>query len=385
MSRSERRLKSLDHHFRSHQSKERSHEIQIKLNLLNKRQEWLDKSIKALSKHQNSKTKSFNHLPAPPTIMTMTKLNYKELKKIKSTVERCKIYASTLNQVNSEPIGLDLWIWYKTHGMDQQQVNQNETHSSKNSNGYPHNLQQTLIRSSHEATRHSSLEDKGTRPSIGKSNYVPHNQSNSIPIPPLSPIPVHLQQFQSTNLPPHSRDVSSGSSSVASFPVRSDAVKAIEITEKKGGPQLMEIVNCTTGNNGLNPLIQVDNLPFPGLYQHGKSQANAIAPDFSTFSFKPTSSQSPAPPPPLTPTRNVTNISHPIPMSKPYSIPTSQPSTQVNRSFLSQLTRRNSHKKVNLQSHHHHHHHHLNSNPSSSNPALPEPIPSDDEFFESDE
>ncbi|EGG02343.1 uncharacterized protein MELLADRAFT_78810 [Melampsora larici-populina 98AG31] len=342
MSRIERRLKSLDDHYRSQSPKERSSEIRMKLNLLNKRQEWTNECIKSLSKNPTSKTKSINQLCKAPHLMNIKAIHHKEIKKIKSTVERCRIYAQSINEINSVPIGLDLWIWYKTNGVDQQESIK-MLESNFNSNRYPTHLQQSHgpVRSSLEKldpVRHSSTrvleEEVGARSSINKLNYLPTPNSQ-----PISPIPNHLQHFQLPShhqVLPHSRDVSSGSSSVVSFPVRSDAVKAIEITEKKGTPQLMEVISNNTSSSkssgGINPLIQVDNLPFPGLYQHG-ILPNPVGLEQNGGSFK-----SNHPTTILQTSQN--KLSNSI---KPFS----QPSSQQRIGFLSQLTRRNSHKKSN--------------------------------------
>lgn len=345
----ERRLQALDAYYRSGSG---SQDIPLKQTLLTSRQQWLNDCISLTRDHHKSKV-SLVH----PSVGS---INPKELKKTKSTVDRCKVYISNTHQIQSQPTGLDLWLWYKT---------MNDT------------LQPTAVPPSvpcasplnllskrpggdqapeHRITNVNANQTQVSRPPINKLDYsrsVSHQpiQSNlGSKIHPPSPIPHHIQQLQHP-LPhlqspphPHSRDVSHGSgSSVMSFPARSDAQKAIEITEK-GGERLMEIINPPSGLSaapGINPLIQVTNLPFPGLYQHGvvripalvRPEASPLPPpapeqiskpasetlDFSGFNFK-------GPPPPPEPSSGRGQAVLP---------------TTRTGGFFSQLGRRNSHKR----------------------------------------
>ncbi|KAG0149766.1 hypothetical protein CROQUDRAFT_131141 [Cronartium quercuum f. sp. fusiforme G11] len=237
-------------------------------------------------------------------------INIKEFKKIKSTAERCKIYSSKINEMWQVQTGIDVWLFYKTSNED------------------------------------INLDNNNQGPVIRKLSY----QSQPPPQPP-SPIPQHILNEGS-----HSRDTSS--SSVLSFPARSDATRAIEITERSG---LVEIVN--TSNTFLpNPLMAVHGLLFPGLYQpNGGSGStnpqphNHDAPDFSSYSLTNNNNNNPN----LGTSRNLVtnNYNH------------NKPSTL---SFLSQLKRKNSNRKhINLTNLNNNHNHNIVSKEIKSKISSP--------------
>ncbi|MBW0484611.1 hypothetical protein O181_024326 [Austropuccinia psidii MF-1] len=225
-------LEELNQHFKSQNAK---NEITFKMNLLYQRQlnlfEHPHRSLSARLTRQ-PKSSGGTWCDSVPII------NPKELKKVKSTIERCKIYQNKIRQLNSQQTGIDLWIWLKNQ--------QAQTHPSTFSPSF--NL------SSKPASMHPFS-------SSSPKKFISH------PLSPTSsshPQHHHLQTCQSYT---HLKD-----SSIGSFPRRASAHKAIQIQAKDDDQQLEMIPSEGIGHrpNGMmaNSLMQVKNLPYPGLYSH---------------------------------------------------------------------------------------------------------------------
>ncbi|KAI9623257.1 hypothetical protein H4Q26_014753 [Puccinia striiformis f. sp. tritici PST-130] len=183
-------------------------------------------------------------------------ITIRELKKLKGAADRCQIYENKLQEIYSQPTGLDVWIWLKTCGESQ----------SSAAEGY----------------KFTPTTDSGSnRPFYSqarKPGYSPLMNHHQLP---LSSLPAHLQYQQSSN-PQQVFSAPSGSSQ-----------KAIQI-RRTSENQLVEIVHPDRSNAMImNSLMEVNNLPYPSLYPHSAGQHLGVqqAPSESSSLSSPMSSK----------------------------------------------------------------------------------------------
>lgn len=219
-----------------------------KLKILLQRQRSLQLILHRPSNGKSIKTikpMAHNWLDRVPTIRV------KELKASKSAFDRCRMYEAKLQELYSQPSGLDLWVWLKTRGDSSSTPNPFDK-GSKSDRVISHgdSLSTSLTR--------SQTHKLGLSASPNPLFSVP-NQSKS-----------NLPQAVDTS-PSQLRDMSIGS--LGSFPLRGgNPQKAIQIIGS-GENQFVEIVHPEgVGHraNGMvvNSLMEVDNLPYPALYPH---------------------------------------------------------------------------------------------------------------------
>ncbi|KNE90030.1 hypothetical protein PSTG_16507 [Puccinia striiformis f. sp. tritici PST-78] len=263
----EKCIQALDKHFTSASG---SIDLSNKMAILSKRQ--LNLQLSCHRQNANKSTRATKQVGAlfdrVPTI------TIRELKKLKGAADRCQIYENKLQEIYSQPTGLDVWIWLKTCGESQ----------SSAAEGY----------------KFTPTTDSGSnRPFYSqarKPGYSPLMNHHQLP---LSSLPAHLQYQQSSNpqqvfSAPSGQIRETSMSSIASFPLRAgSSQKAIQI-RRTSENQLVEIVHPDRSNAMImNSLMEVNNLPYPSLYPHSAGQHLGVqqAPSESSSLSSPMSSK----------------------------------------------------------------------------------------------
>ncbi|WAQ92346.1 hypothetical protein PtA15_16A252 [Puccinia triticina] len=220
-------IQALDSHFSSSIS---SSDRANKLAILSQRQRNLQQAAHQQRPHPNvhnnkaAKTTTTTKLVGGAWFDRVPTIDPKDLKKIKTAADRCRVYESKLEQLCSQPTGLDLWVWLKTCA---------------------------------EGPTTPAVAPQPAR----KPGYSPLASHHPLPLPP------HLQQPGQSGGAPQLRDTSL--SSIASFPLRpgTAAQKAVQI--RRGSDlQLLEISHPSNTTTVVNSLMEINSLPYPSLYPH---------------------------------------------------------------------------------------------------------------------
>ncbi|CAH7685122.1 expressed protein [Phakopsora pachyrhizi] len=262
-------IRALDIRFRSRPDADR--EIREKLDILLQRQdnifEWQRQSNQPVGGKlsKGAKPLGIRSIDRVPSI------NTKQLKSLKSCSERCKVYSNGLIELENCKTGLDLWVWMKTAG-------KNDRGRSKASIEDLESGVFTPVSATHNNHHHhleAFNESAESTPNFGTASHQEPIHAPNRRFTFIQSSPRHQHLASSRRSQTYMRDVSSGSS-VATFPLRGDGQRAIPINDS-GGNDFLKIVeqDHSQVENGkkpagivVNKFMEVNNLPYPGLYPH---------------------------------------------------------------------------------------------------------------------